>query len=183
MVPCRTRTGAATLNELDTLFTLAEIAIGMAGFSAIVVLFKRRDSGAWAADDADRFNGMVLHSIAAAFFCILPSVLDVFTGDPAWTWTLGSALLGAQVLAHVVIVLRLPSSSLAVRISVGSMGLLVVVLQLANAAGLGFAREFGPYLVGVLWHMFQAGLLFVSLIWVRAADVEGDERSAAKEER
>ena len=179
MTPCQWylfgSTRSRTLDEQGTLFTVAEMAIGMAGFSAIVVMFKRRGSGRWDPADADRFNGMLLHSIAAGFFCILPSVLQTFTREVATTWLLGSAALGLQVLVHTCIVLRLPSSSWRVKALVGILGLLVAALQLANVTRLGFDREFGPYLVGVLWHMFQAGLLFLMLIWVRASDVGGGE--------
>ena len=62
------------LAEAELLFTLAEISVALAGFSAIVVLFKRRDSGRWHAADGNRFNGMVFHAIFAAFFCIFPSI-------------------------------------------------------------------------------------------------------------
>jgi hypothetical protein len=45
-------------------------------------------------------------------------------------------------------------------------------LQLLNLLGARFAHEFGPYFVGVLWHVFQSASLFVWLIWVRAEDIE-----------
>jgi len=98
------------VHELDTLFTLGEVAIGMAGFSAIVVLFKRGDSGRWRADDADRFNGMLIHAMAAAFFCVLPAFLAVLIDAPSRLWVVGSALLGTQIALHTGIVLRLPST-------------------------------------------------------------------------
>ena len=59
----------------DVLFTVAEIAVALAGFSAVVVLFKRRDSGRWRAADADRFHGMVVHGV-------LHEGLDVVQAPP-----------------------------------------------------------------------------------------------------
>lgn len=160
------------LSELDTLFTLAEIAVGMAGFSAIVVLFKRRDSGKWLPSDADRFNGMLIHAMTAAFFCVLPAFADVFV-SPAAIWTACSAVLGVQICVHIGIVVRLPSTSAITRAVVLTGGLIAVALQALNVAGRGIEHGFGPYLIGVLWHLFHAGALFLLLIGVRPGDVEG----------
>lgn len=160
------------MHELDTLFALGEVAIGMAGFSAIVVLFKRRESGRWRAQDADRFNGMLLHAMAAAFFCVLPAFLSALIGAPATLWAVASALLGAQIVLHTGIVLRLPSTRNPTRVAVGLGGLTALGFQLVNVAGVGIPRGFAPYLIGVLWHLLHAGVLFVMLIWVRAEDVE-----------
>ena len=52
-------------DESDVLFSLAQIAVAFAGFSAIVVLFGRGASGRWRQSHADRFHGMVLHAMVA----------------------------------------------------------------------------------------------------------------------
>lgn len=161
--------------EPQVLFTVAEISIGLAGFSAIVVLFKRRDSGKWLPADADRFNGMVIHSLAAALFCFLPALLGLFVSgdsDASGVWRVGSAVLGLEVLVHAGLIVSLPSTprGSAGAVLVGGGG--VVLLQFANVAQIGFAGEFLPYLVGVLWHVVHAAILFLMLIWVRDADIE-----------
>ncbi len=51
---------------MDTLLTLA-------GFSAVVVSFKKRDANTWLKLDADRFHGMILHAILA-LLSLLPAV-------------------------------------------------------------------------------------------------------------
>lgn len=153
------------------LFALAELAVAFAGFSAIVVLFKRRDSGKWLPGDADRFHGMVLHAMAAVFFCALPAIVGVFTTSPDWIWGLASGLLGLQIAAHVILVLSFSTTTGFGRIALG-FGLLVAGLQALNVLEVGFSREFGPYLLGVLWHLFQSGVLFVWLIWIPADAVE-----------
>ncbi len=157
--------------EEDLLFTLAEIAVAMAGFSAVVVVFRRRDQGGWAREDADRFNGMVLHSMASAFFCLLPSLLRVFTEEPSQVWAVASTAIGVQILGHCVVVFRLPSSGSSTAGSLAA-GLAVALLSAMNVLGFGFEREFRPYLVAVLWHVLQAGVLFVMLVWVRSDDVQ-----------
>jgi hypothetical protein len=156
----------------DTLLTLAEIAVGLAGFSAIVVIFKRRDAGTWLATDADRFHGMIVHSMVAALLCFVPAAVAVFSDAPRTIWALSSGLLGVQVLAHTLLVLRLASTSGPSRLAVALGGGAVVVLQGLNVLGLGFDREPGPYVLGVLWHLVHAGILFVMLVWVRGEAIE-----------
>ena len=101
-----------TLAAFDTLYTLAEISIGLAGFAAIVVLFKRQDSGHWKASHADYFGGMILHAMTAAFFCLLPTVVAVFTSAESVVWSVSSALSGIQILVQTIIVVRLPTTTL-----------------------------------------------------------------------
>lgn len=156
----------------DTLPTLAEIAVGLAGFSAIVVIFKRRDAGTWLVADADRFHGMIVHSMVAAALCFVPAAVAVFTDASRTIWALSSGLLGVQVLAHTLLVLRLASTSSPNRLAVALGGGAVVVLQGLNVLGLGFDREPGPYVLGVLWHLAHAGILFVMLVWVRSEAIE-----------
>lgn len=159
--------------ELDRLLTLAEIAIGMAGFSAIVVLFKRRDSGTWLAADADRFNGMILHSMIGVALCILPALIGAFSQDVGFVWRVASAILGLQVLTHSgLVIFALSTTGPGAALVVGAGGLVVVALQVVNVLDLGSSTGFGPYLVGVLWHLLHAGFLFAALIWVRAASIE-----------
>lgn len=160
------------MSELDTLFGLAEIAVGMAGFSAIVVLFKRRDSGKWQPADADRFNGMLIHAMSAALFCVLPALVHALAVQPDTVWSLCSSALGLWIAAHVTLVARLPTTGNVTRVIVAVGGLLAVAFQLANVTDLGIERGFAPYLVGVLWHLFHAGTLFIMLIWVRSEDIE-----------
>jgi len=160
------------MQENDPLYSLAEIAIAIAGFAAIVVAFKRNADGGWKASDADHFLGMLVHSIAAVLFCLLPSVLDVFIEAPRNVWSIASTLLGIQVLLHVFLIFRLPSSGRYTRMFM-VVGVMVAGLQAYNAFGSGgMTAAYGPYLIGVMWHIFHAGGLFVSLVWVHAADIE-----------
>ena len=159
--------------EMDRLLTLAEIAVAMAGFSAIVVLFRRRTSGTWLAADADRFNGMIVHSVSATALCLVPAIIGVFTTDPAQVWRIASSVLGLQVLLHAgIVVFYLASTGLAGSILVATGGSTVVALQVLNVTGIGFSAEPGPYLLGVCWHLIQAGGLFTRLVWVGEASIE-----------
>ena len=71
--------------QTDTLLALAEVAVALAGFSAIVVVLKRGVTGQWTSHDADRFHGMIIHAIAAVVFCLLPMIVDVVVQDVVTT--------------------------------------------------------------------------------------------------
>ena len=53
----------------DTLFALAEVAVALAGFSAIVVVLKRGAEGRWTAADADRFPAFMIEALTVSDFC------------------------------------------------------------------------------------------------------------------
>ncbi len=147
--------------------TLAEIAVALAGFSAIVVLFRRTNEGRWRAEDADQFNGMVIHAVFAALFCLLPAMIEVFVQDPRLLWAIASAVLALQIVGHATGVILLASTNPSGRASM-VLGYGLAALLALNAAGVGFDRAFGPYLLGVLWHLLLSGALFVLLVWVPA---------------
>jgi hypothetical protein len=161
-----------SLAEPETLFTLAEIAITIAGFSAIVVGFKQRGSGEWQTEDADRFRGMLAHAMFAAFFCLFPSFISLFTADQSRIWSIASSVLGVQLFANCIIILRLPSGGWPARLSL-LLSLGAFALQVLNVTAVHFSHEFRPYLGGVLLHVVQAGALFVSLVWI-PSDIGND---------
>ncbi|MEE3329799.1 MAG: hypothetical protein VX246_02925 [Myxococcota bacterium] len=95
------------MKEFGQLYAIAQIAIAIAGFAAL----KQRRDGLWATADADRFHGMLLHALSAAFFCILSPVIAAFTDHPERVWSICSALLGIQLLSHVTSITLLPRSA------------------------------------------------------------------------
>ena len=152
-------------NSPDTLLGLAEVAIALAGFSAIVVVLKRGEAGSWNQIDADRFIGMVIHAVFAVVFCFLPSIVNVVVQDAVTTLHITCALLGAQILAHSLGVMFFSTSDLIARLSL-LFGVLIGLLQFGAFTDWGVHRELELYIVGVIWHIIQAGVLFVMLIWI-----------------
>ena len=158
------------MTEFGHLYAVAQIAIAIAGFAALVAVFKQHRDGAWDAADADRFHGMLAHALSAAFFCILPPVIAAFTDDTERLWSICSALLGIQLFSHITLIARLPSSNTYTRLGL-IPPLMAAALQGANVFGGDGLAEFGPYVVGILWHTFQAGALFFLLIWLPATRI------------
>ena len=155
----------------DTLFALAEVAVALAGFSAIVVVLKRGAEGRWSAADADRFHGMVVHAIFAVVFCLLPSLLNTVVQDVVTTFHIAVALLAVQILLHSVAVMFFAATSTVSKLAL-SLGVLIGLFLWTAFTDWGVQREFEIYLVGVMWHILQAGLLFVLLVWIPRDEIE-----------
>ena len=160
-------------NSPDTLLGLAEVAIALAGFSAIVVVLKRGEAGTWTRVDADRFIGMVIHAVFAVVFCFLPSLVNVIVQDAVTTLHITCALLGAQILVHSIGVMFFSTSNLIARLTL-IFGILIGLIQFGAFTDWGINRELELYIVGVIWHIIQAGVLFVMLIWIPNESLEAE---------
>ena len=75
------------------------------------------------------------------------------------------------MIAHTIGVMRLATSDWKARLML-MVGLLLGMLQFTVYTSWGIHREFEIYSVGIIWHIMQAGLLFVLLIWIDKEDIE-----------
>src|SRR5262245_36527333 len=77
----------------EALLTLAQIALGFAGFTSIIVTFKHDTRETWSPIDAFRTARMLSASLAALFFALLPEALLSLDLPGATTWRIGSVLM------------------------------------------------------------------------------------------
>jgi hypothetical protein len=158
----------------DTLIGLAEIAIALAGFSAIVVMLRRGADGRWSALDAARFQGMVLHSCGAFAFALLPTLMNAVIQNAEMTLHIAAGLLGTLTLCHAAFVLWTVHTNWIERVLLAG-GFSVGLLQWVVFTDRGFEREHEIYLVGVAWHTLQAAILFLGLVWIPSDSIrDGD---------
>lgn len=155
------------------LLTLANIAITLAGFSAVVIMLKRRADDTWLESDAIRFMGMVMHAGMAVLFALLPGLLEALaiSTHTALRWSSGA--LALQVIGHAGLAGFLEWGR-GRRVSPAELlltSLVVVVLLLLNVFNPGSERAFGFYMAGVLWHLVQALLLFFMLVAIPGASI------------
>lgn len=119
---------------------------------------------------------MILHALAAAFFGFLPSFLVAFGLSGETLWVVASSLLGLFTGGQTIMVVGLhfrANRRTALYMAVfGSAATLVLVL---NVFGWVFEREFAPYLLGVGWHAWQSGILFLQLVAIPSADMRVDD--------
>ncbi len=170
------------MEHADTLLTLAEVSIAFAGFTSVVVIFRRREAG-WLPSDAFRFQAMLVVSLSCLLFSVLPVVLHSYgvREDALWGGTsaaMALALAGGLVASRPFLreLAERPdwSSNLSRILSFGQV--IVLTLLVLNAVSLGFRREPGPYLTGLLWMLLLCSNYFVRLVAIRWVEIsEGDE--------
>jgi len=166
----------------DRLFVLAEVAVGLAGFSSVVVAFRRRGSdGSWKPEDAFRFRLMLESGLFAGFFALLPSSIAGLGVSDARLWPALSLVLFlylAADLTHSWIRTRgLPPAALhRVFVSLTVAGsFMAMVVQVLNIADWLVARGPGPYVFGVTWLTTYSGLTFYRLATAPVTVSEGSD--------
>jgi hypothetical protein len=162
---------AAGVRVEERLAVLAEISVGLAGFSSIVVVFRRRSaSGAWKPEDVFRFKIMLEAGLVAGLFAILPGAIAGLGFAASLLWPFLSALLLGylvfDLLRRVGQFGRLPSDSLNRNLAsfIGLASLAVIGVQTLNIADWLVPRGPGPYLFGVTWLTAYSGLTFYRLM-------------------
>jgi hypothetical protein len=132
------------LDAFDTLLTLAEVSLGLAGFAGIVVVFGR---GPGALPPADSFRLLAL--VGCSLGTLFLSLLFAFS----------RVRRDAAEILEVVPVYLLPIG--------GSLFLANLIAQICNALGVGWAPSFGVYLFGLLLYLGFAALQFARMLFVR----------------
>ncbi|MEM9173729.1 MAG: hypothetical protein AAGC67_00705 [Myxococcota bacterium] len=150
----------------DTLLSLAEIAVALAGFTGIVGALGQR------ADDADRAIGwvrlrtMLEVSLRNAAFALLPLPFLGFADDPTLVWRSASGAYLSTVLAYLVF-RRTRSSSPTESLGLEAPFLALLPFSLlacvANVFGLAGPEAFSLYLFSLVLGLVTAGLLFLSV--------------------
>ena len=147
--------------------TIAELAVTVAGFSAVVVALRRKPVRDWNA--LDRFHLRVLLQVAAltVIFCIFPfGALVVF--EPETAWKVSLLVYGFVHLIDLASFgFNLPEDMIPInKVSIG-IGTAMALAQIA----IGFTGEMATiqlmYLVTLLWHLATSCLGFARLIYTQ----------------
>jgi len=162
------------LDGSDALTTIAEVALGLAGFSGVVVVLGRQP-GELTRTDAGRLVILLMSGLGAMFFALLPFALSPLGISDSSVWRISGGLLAVFGVSHMGVsysqLRRVRAEapeiySRGARTTYFSVLLAVVVLQLLNVAkggqpGLSF------YIFGLLGLLFVAALQFVRILLVR----------------
>ena len=89
----------------DLLLTIAEVAVAFAGFASIVSVLGRRSSDTPEHINALRMRGMILSSLLAVAFSLLPFLLHGYglTGGVLWRTSSAVLLLASTGLAYSIL--------------------------------------------------------------------------------
>ena len=166
----------------DFFLTLAEISLGLVGFSAVVIVL--RQVRGVERSKFQRFIARILieFGFACLFLALLPLLLDLLGVSPPRRWQLCCAALGVFLIAYVTayVFRRRPFVSLSParpwafysRVAVNHV---LGLTALLSSVGLGFPSGPGLYALGIVWLFFIAGLILITMLVV----AEGDEGRAA----
>jgi hypothetical protein len=168
----RASNAVGTVSEpVDILSLFAELTIGVAGFSGIVVVLGRRQSGQLSPLDQNRLGNLLKHALAALFWSLFTITLlqTALSAEVLWRGvSAGWALAGAIWLARDWSRLRALSETEWVRISrlqlvaLDGAAVLVVLLQVSNSA---YFHAFWPFVVALSFNVLLAFRNFAALLY------------------
>jgi hypothetical protein len=151
--------------------TLAQIAIGIAGFSGILVGLRPEVTLNRTSADYVRVREIVLNSFGVFFFAFLPSLAVGAFGDSRWAWQAPQICFAIYHLAIIALFLRagVPNALIPFEHVIAPVGMVVLALQIAT--GLGFLSAYleETYYLALLWSLFVAATRFAVLLLRRGA--------------
>jgi len=156
----------------EALGIAAQIAVALAGFAGVVVVFRRESVHEWSAVDKLRLRLLLGNSILPLGLCMLGMLLLTIKPMPAgtWRWCSGTAFVISLLFAITmtkyfrrldVQQLQRERATRFVFYLFGMFGIAANFLQLYNAAFLG---AFWPFFTGIVFQVIAALFQFARMI-------------------
>ena len=149
--------------------TIAQLAVTLAGFSAVIVALRPKPIRQWA--PLDRLNFRILIQVAAVttLFSLFPfGALAIL--DPPLAWKVSLLVYGVFHLADVAtFTLNYPPDARKVNRVAGGIGIVVAALQIGvGLLGTEAAMQL-MYFAALVWHLGISCLGFALLIYIDAS--------------
>src|SRR6266568_1247585 len=127
----------------DALGIAAQIAVALAGFAGVVVVFRRESIHEWSPADKLRLRFLLTNSILPLGLCMLGLLLLTIKPMPPgiWRWCSGFAFVVSYLF--------------------GTFGTAAILLQLYNAVFLG---AFWPFFTSIIFQLVTAMFQFARMI-------------------
>jgi hypothetical protein len=160
--------------EAEYLIGLAQIALGLSGFSGVVVAY-RNDPSKWSDADRMRFFLLLTTSIGAVFNALLPLVFNALGINPPRLWHAASystlvcfAALSISYFTWLFSLKRKGKAEdvdmyLTVFLGVGSLA--IMALLMLNAFGM-FRGPFGVLFAALVWGLFVPAVQFGRMVYM-----------------
>lgn len=153
------------MQSAQLMFTIAQIAVGLAGFSAIIVTLNPKPIREW--DDTDRLNLRLLIqiSIYVIFFSLLPALLAI----PFNTHLIWMSALWAYGLVHLADVtfflINMTKETPSMFLNAAICGACIALAQIGIAwLGNDIARE-TMFVFTLIWHLGVVFIAFILLLY------------------
>jgi hypothetical protein len=159
----------------DELLTVAEISIGIAGFSGVVAAFLQREQLHQL--DQARFINLFVVAFSALFLTFVPISFSYagFSGMALWRWSSAAMIFAWLLNAGLMIFFiypvirehvpgrlrRIPSAAVAIPSALN------LFVQILNLTGWFWEPGFLAFLIGLLVNVYCAAALFVYIVIFR----------------
>jgi hypothetical protein len=157
------------LEPESILTTAIEVAIGIAGFSAVVMAIGPRSGNEWPESARLALSALLLMSLSTVVFGFLPLLLLSAAAPESTTWRISSGTHATYLVAVGVYrsrqLLRLPDDGIPrtnLSVVVGMVLVVIILLQVTNAFWLCMPW---PYLTSIVLMVVLAFTVFVGLLW------------------
>ena len=156
----------------DALLALAEIAIAIAGFAAIVIVLRSGDS--LSPDLMFIIRTMIANGVSVAFLALFPWVLAYGTlpETEVWRWSSGTFVFGVLFSGWPRYIreqraLPQPRDTGVSRLFIAGWGIggLALIVHFANLFGWPLDPSFSAFYLGLWLALMVAGIEFVFLIY------------------
>lgn len=162
----------------ESLQVIAEVGIGLAGFSGLIVALRR---SAGPLEEIHKFRLQVLLSLAfgAIFLSFLPELLFSFGVPANILWKISSTCLSFYSVLFLVWLIsasrRLMVShaeifSRAVLSAIVAGHTIVVIVQLAFIFSILDVSDSAAYLLALFWYLLHSAHQFIRMLFVQPAD-------------
>ncbi len=156
----------------EALSTAAQIAVALAGFAGVVVVFRRESVHDWTPIDKFRLRLLLTNSILPLALCVIGMLLLTVRPAPRgiWRWCSGTAVVIVVPFAITAsrTFRKLDPQQLQNELAtgfafylLGLLGTAVVLLQFFNIAIL---NAFWPFFTGIVMHLLAAMFQFARII-------------------
>ncbi len=161
----------------NALLTFAQVAIGLAGFSAILVALSGKPHQ-WTPVDAFRIRNILAFSFQSVFLSLIPFVLAFFSVPQSTIWQVSVLILAVATSAGVLLVLsgvyRLSSAERAVLNIVVVSSVVAVLCIMAAVELLATFGVVGPasavFFLGLVVLLGISTVLVARFLFARPAD-------------
>ena len=162
----------------DSLQTIAEISIGLAGFSGLIVALRKTPGPL---TEVQKFRLPILFTITfgAMFLSLLPDMLQSFKLPEGRIWPVASATMFVYSIAFItwLITGARQIAKVAPEIfnwvifySITGGHCIVLILQVAVMTGLIQNRAPGAFVLGLTWYLVHAAYQFVRMLFILPRD-------------
>ena len=154
----------------NVLFAIAEISIGLAGFSGLVAAFSQRQGQTWRSDQKTRIVFLVVLSFSMIVASLMPPALSEWSSDASVIWgipMIAFSSLAMGLLIYWIIVSRAQGYKIQFpRASIPMLAVATVLQLMVFLSGLGVILPHSPglFIFGLLAILIFVANVFLALL-------------------